>query len=245
MLTGIRSGAFIILATTIFPGPRTNYAAYQDIDGGAKRIFAERPANPVASRTSQAKEQVTEPRISKAATDDAVDDALALGNSARDANPPRYEDAEKAYKLAARLNPHDERPYIGMANIMFDQHRYVEAAKMYRQALSLLAGSIKGNSARTGERVVSLKQDEFARVQARYHAQLGTCLLLNNQLPAAETEFVEAIRNFSKDARSYALLGYTYFLQNRFNEAASEFKTAIRLDPTTSVYRELLDTVSH
>jgi len=37
--------------------------------------------------------------------EDMIEDAIALGNSARDSNPPRYEDAERAYKLAAKLEP--------------------------------------------------------------------------------------------------------------------------------------------
>jgi Flp pilus assembly protein TadD len=213
----------------------------QDIEGGARRIFAERPANPITHQTSQSKEQRSASEADKTVTNEGVEDALALGNSARDANPPRYADAEKAYRLAAKINPSDARSYIGMGNILYDQRHYLDAAKMYRQALSLMSAA--GKRQRTGER--GLRVDpELARRQASYHAQLGTCLLLANRVSEAETEFLEAIRYASKDARLYALLGYSYFLQKRFNEASSEFKTAIRLDPNNPVYGELLKSVT-
>ena len=228
------------VAVTHSAAMKNNNAALQDIEGGAKRIFGERPANPAILEIRQSSEQRNAKSANRTTTDEAVEDALALGNSARDANPPRYADADKAYRLAARLNPDDARSYIGLGNIMYDQHRYVEAAKMYRRALSLLAASASGKRRRGAERTVQVSADEHARIQANYHAQLGTCLLLANQIPEAEAEFLEAIRHSTKDARWYALLGYSYFLQNRLAEAASEFKTAIRLDPNTLVYREML-----
>jgi Flp pilus assembly protein TadD len=216
--------------------------AIQDIEGGAKRIFGERPANPIIIQTNQSKEQKSALGANRIATGEGFEDALALGNSARDAIPPRYADAEKAYKLAAELNPNEPRPYIGMGNILYDQQRYLEAAKMYRQALSLLRASGKAQGPR--ERGLRMSADELARMQANYHAHLGTCLLSANRVSEAETEFLEAIEYSSKDARWYALLGYAYLLQNRFGEASSEFQTAIRLDPNKSIYREMLKSVT-
>lgn len=241
-----RIAGLLFIAFIALSGPaaiRNNKAGLQDIEGGARRIFGERPANPIIIQTTQSNESRTASSANTTVNNEGVEDALALGNSARDANPPRYVDAEKAYRLAARLNPKDARSYIGMGNIMYDQHRYVEAAKMYRQALALLSTSDSDKGRRPGERRLRLSTDELARIQANYHAHLGTCLLLANQISEAETEFLEAIRYSTKDARWYALLGYTYFLQNKLAEASSEFKTAIRLDPNSSIYREMLKSV--
>ena len=233
---------FVFVALSHSAAVKTEKARLQDIEGGARRIFGERPANPMIIQTTKPNDQRSAASAKITETNEGFEDALALGNSARDDHPPRYSDAEKAYRLAAKLKPSDPRSYMGMGNVMYDQHKYVEAAKMYRQALALLAA---GNSAsrKQVERRVGLKVDEVAHIQASYHAHLGTCLLLAEQIREAEIEFLEAIRNDSKDARWYALLGYTYFLQKRFDEAASEFKTAIRLDPNKSTYREMLKSV--
>ena len=245
MLFRIGGLVFIAFVALSYPAAiRNKNAGLQDIEGGARRIFDERPANPIIIQTTQSNEPRTASSANRTVTNESVEDALALGNSARDANPPRYVDAEKAYRLAARLNPNDARSYIGMGNIMYDQHRYVEAAKMYRQALALLSTSDGGKGRRAVERRLRLSTDELTRIQANYHAHLGTCLLLASQISEAETQFLEAIRYSTKDARWYALLGYTYFLQNRLAEASSEFKTAIRLDPNTSIYREMLKSVT-
>src|SRR4029079_1263798 len=48
--------------------------------------------------------------------------------------PPRYEDSETAYRLAAKLDDRDPRPYLGLANLWYDQKNYQAAAKMYREA---------------------------------------------------------------------------------------------------------------
>jgi Flp pilus assembly protein TadD len=242
MLCRLGGLIFIAFALSYAAAINNKNAELQDIEGGARRIFSERPANPMIVQTTQSNEHRTASGTNTTVTNDGVEDALALGNSARDAHPPRYDDAEKAYRLAARLNPNDARSYIGMGNIMYDQHRYVEAAKMYRQALSLLSAVSKGR--RPGERGLQLNGDELASIRANYHAHLGMCLLQANQMSKAETEFLEAIGYSSKDARWYALLGYTYFLQNRFGEASSEFKTAIQLAPNTPVYREMLKRVT-
>jgi Flp pilus assembly protein TadD len=232
---------FVFVTLSQSAAVKTGMARLQDIEGGARRIFGERPANPMIIQTTKSNDRsAASAKITE--TNEGFEDALALGNSARDDHPPRYSDAEKAYRLAAKLKPSDPRSYMGMGNVMYDQRKYVEAAKMYRQALTLLAAGSSA-SRNSAERRVGLNADEVATIQASYHAHLGTCLLLAYQIREAETEFLEAIRNNSKDARWYALLGYTYFLQKRFDEAASEFKTAIRLDPNKSTYREMLKSV--
>ena len=123
-------------------------APSQDVMGGASLIFIARPKNPpVRPKSTRAKEQQpSQPNSTDKPTNsngnpaangemsDEVEDALALGNSARDAEPPRYQDAEKAYRLATKLNDRDPRPYLGLANLWYDQKNYEAAAKMYREA---------------------------------------------------------------------------------------------------------------
>jgi tetratricopeptide (TPR) repeat protein len=141
-----RLAGLSLLFLLSFGGSLLSSLASQDSLGGASVIFIAHPKNPtVRPKTLPAKAQQTSqpapasaPATDKnnpAATDDmsgAVEDALALGNSARDAEPPRYQDAEKAYRLAAKLDDDDPRPYLGLANLWYDQKNYQAAAKMYR-----------------------------------------------------------------------------------------------------------------
>lgn len=70
-----------------------------------------------------------------------IDDAIEAGNTARDQKPPNYAEAERAYKLAAKLKPDDWRAFVGLGNIYLDQGRDEEAVAPYRKAIEL-----KGNS---------------------------------------------------------------------------------------------------
>ena len=66
-----------------------------------------------------------------------VEDAIEAGNNARDRKPPDYVEAERAYKLATKLAPNDERSFEGLGNIYFDQQRNEEAVAAYRRAIEL------------------------------------------------------------------------------------------------------------
>jgi tetratricopeptide (TPR) repeat protein len=68
-----------------------------------------------------------------------LEDAIAAGNDARSSDPPNYAEAEKAYRLAAKIDPEDSRPYEGLGNIFIDQRKYAEALVAYEQAVK--AGS--------------------------------------------------------------------------------------------------------
>src|SRR5262245_15349321 len=79
----------------------------QDISGGAALIF-KRPENPT---TRERETGTNKQRSARDDTNDKVEDAIALGNAARDRRPPDFDSAEKAYRLAWKLNPNDPRPY--------------------------------------------------------------------------------------------------------------------------------------
>src|SRR4029079_2226342 len=72
----------------------------RDPVGGASILFAH-PQNPSTRRP---------PQTANTAGDN-VDDAIALGNAARDRKPPDLASAERAYRLAWKLNPNDPRPH--------------------------------------------------------------------------------------------------------------------------------------
>lgn len=186
-----------------------------------------------------------------AATDelsDAVEDALELGNSARDAEPPRYQDAEKAYRLAAKLDDHDPRPYLGLANLWYDQKNYQAAAKMYREATDRMTPKKHSIQGAFGSKILgsdSLGSVNSNRIRpsesAKAHQYLGNALLRAGLFAEAVTELRLATTEDYKNAQSYALLGYSFFQQKKYAEATGALKKALELAPNTEEYKRLLE----
>lgn len=252
----LRLVALLLLFLLSFSGNLRSSLASQDSLGGASLIFIARPKNPPVRPKAHAKPQQTgqpvpasAPAADKnnpAAADelsDAIEDALALGNSARDAEPPRYEDAEKAYRLAAKLDYHDPRPYLGLANLWYDQKNYQAAAKMYREATERMtpkkptilgAFSSKVNGT-VGSNRISLAES------AEAHQYLGNALLRAGLFAEAETELRLATTESYKNAQSYALLGYSFFQQKKYAEATEALKKALELAPNNEEYKKLLE----
>lgn len=254
-----RLPALSLLFLLSFGSNLCSAAASQDSLGGASLIFIEHPKNPpVRPKALRPKAQTNQPNPGAApATDkekpltsadlaDEVEDALALGNSARDAEPPRYQDAEKAYRLAAKLDDDDPRPYLGLANLWYDQKNYQAAAKMYREATGRMApkkslglGKLMGamsSKTKVGDdsRVTSLRESSEA------HAYLGNALLQAGMFAEAEAELRTATTGDSRNAQTYALLGYSYFQQKNYAEASKALTRALELSPDNEAYKQLL-----
>lgn len=215
----------------------------QDITGGAGRIFG-RPADPEVQRQTAPSgggpisQQSTRAKQNNDGNDrnpaDAVEDALELANSARNSAPPRYRDAELAYRLAAKLNPKDPRPLIGLGNVWYDQKHYTEAAAMYKQALTMLTtatGSIvRGPSDRR-------------RKAAPLHASLGITRLQSEDFAKAQVEFEEALSGDPENAQWHALKGYSLAKQGQTGPARKALAEALRLQPGNEDYQKLLDSL--
>ena len=61
--------------------------------------------------------------------------ALDRAEAARTSSPPRYDDAESAYRSAIFADPYDTRAYFGLGFIFAAQKRYAEAVQAYRKAV--------------------------------------------------------------------------------------------------------------
>jgi len=225
----------------------------QDITGGAALLFKLQPKNPpVRHKVRRPKQDQADeskstckpaPKIEGNSDNllDEVEDALALGNSGRDAKPPRYEDAERAYRLAAKLNPKDPRPYMGLANIWYDQKHFEEAARMYREAAERMASSatLQGYSLpKPTVRGEGISTSPSERGELR--AYLGSALLQQGQFAEAEVELRNATTEDAKNAQSYALLGYVLLEQKKYSQASHALKRAVALSRSDPEYRELL-----
>ena len=66
-----------------------------------------------------------------------VDRALRDGNEATDATPPRYDDAEKFYHEALKLNPKEARAYLGLGRLYAAQNRADDSAAAFKSAIEL------------------------------------------------------------------------------------------------------------
>lgn len=198
------------------------------------------------------------PAYSAERPDDQVEDALALGNSARSNRPPRYADAERAYRLAAKLGPRDPRPYIGLANVYSDQRRFKEATAAYMKALELVKVRQRGFMARRPARMseeatpppagtVAAQPSPAPRVNyggernGEWLAYLGAALLQQGEFGRAGFEFKKAILQDPNNALWHALRGHSLFAQKRFAEAIASFEDALKLEPGYAEYKELLD----
>lgn len=257
--TQFRLAAMSLLFLCFYCGNLPGVLASQDSLGGASVLFIEHPKNPpVRTKVVRAKAQTqatpaAEPAVDKnsPATKDelseAVEDALALGNSARDAEPPRYGDAEKAYRLAAILDDDDPRPYLGLANLWYDQKNYQAAAKMYREATerltprkSAIAGSFGSNI--SGRLSGPIKMNRTSHLEsAEAHQYFGNALLRAGVFAEAEAELRLATTENSNNAQSYGLLGYSLLRQKKYAEATAALKKALELSPDTEEYKKLLE----
>lgn len=210
----------------------------KDIIGGA--TLFKRPQNPptrrVKRKTASRQAAVREEKSASSKNDevnDKVEDALALGNSARDREPPDLPSAERAYRLAWKLNPNDPRPYVGLGNVYMDQERYDEAAKAYKEAIRLTVAQSQGWE---GLRGADMGRDSL-RSAAEWRSYSAMARIRGGDLMYGELELRDAILNGPKNARWHALLAYDLYLQKRFAASATAYGEATRLDPT---YKKLL-----
>jgi Flp pilus assembly protein TadD len=222
------------------------------------------PPKPKTTSTTEAPADKLDVR-SKDDLSDELEDALALGNAARDKKPPDYQSAERAYKLAAKLISNDPRPYIGLGNIYYDQKRFAEAAGFYKKALDFLkfrggGMDFTGGATRLpsrpsireaiGEAAVGTELVAFEtqpdiyydnKLSGRWHAYLGRTLLRQGMLREAESVLRIAVAYDYQNAEGHVLLGYALFEQKRYTEASDLYKNAAQIDSTNGLYKELLD----
>lgn len=197
----------------------------QDISGGA----GEGVKRPVENTPKRRPKSTPQPKSTKKTTKTSagasqakvdlskqVDAALELGNSARDSIPPRYADAEQAYKLAMGLDPEDARAYVGLGNTYFDQKRFPEAEGAFVRASQL--------DPQASDALVALAYTNNA--QERYED--------------AERSALRAIALDATSQTAYVALGWSKYRRKNYQEAETAYRHAIALSPKTpEIYGEL------
>lgn len=99
------------------------------------------PHNTSASAERLPKEGAVERMSYSRAADSRIANALDRAEAARLSSPPRYDDAEHAYKFAIHADPYDVRAYFGLGNIYAAQKRNAEAVQAYRKAVEVQPNS--------------------------------------------------------------------------------------------------------
>ena len=223
----------------------------QDLMSGASLIF-KNPLNPpvrprknqqpAAETPQEEKDKVAAPASqTEGGLADKVEDALALGNAARDRKPPDFDSAEKAYRLAWKLDPDDPRPWVGMGNLYFDQKRFEEAAKSYHEAIKLRDKSKRTTTLGMFSSAIKGPINSASPAQiAEWHSYLAAAMLQQKDFQGAELELRHAVVIDPKNSARRAQLAFALFAQNRFSESVAFYESAVRLDPDNETYKGFL-----
>ena len=211
-----------------------------------QKLAPEGAAKPEASNTEKPAASAN-PKTS-ADSSDEVEDALSLGNAARDRKPPDLASAEKAYRLAWKLKPTDPRPFIGLGNVYLDQERFPEAAKAYKEAIRLTTPKasslgvigLLGKKSGGGGALVSSSTAVSAEV-SDLRVFAVSALLRQDKLLVAERELKSEIAAEPTNVRLRALLAYDLFTQKRYAAAAETYKSALALDRNNDSYKTAME----
>jgi Flp pilus assembly protein TadD len=175
--------------------------------------------------------------------DSLADEMIELGNSLRSGTEPRFAEAERAFRIAARLDPEDARPHAWIGDINFAQQRWAEAEAALRRAIQLdpddfvsyaRLSYLFSRLGRFPEAETAANQVKRLRPNAFYgYCSMGWSKFRNRQYGEAETEYRRAIELSPETAGLHADLGLVLIRRGRFAEAAESLRRAIQLDPAS------------
>ncbi len=197
-----------------------------DVGGGAG-IF--RAKNPEAKRRTRPapRRGARTPAAPSAAMEDRVEEMLGKGNELRDAR--RFAEAEAAYGGILKIKPRDGRAAYGLGNIYFDQQRWDEAEKNYRDAVMWSPSNVDGLVALS----VVLVQPRAGAGNAKRFAE-------------AEGFARRAVALDPKNAVAWDRLGVALQARGVWNrETEQSYRRAVELDPQFAVaYAHLARTLN-
>jgi tetratricopeptide (TPR) repeat protein len=101
------------------------------------RVIVNRPDDPLNRDPTRPDRNEYELRTTMTGTPSQLEAALKRAREAFDAKPPRYAEAEKYYLEAAKLNPKEERPYLGLGTVYAAQEKANDAIQAFQKAIEL------------------------------------------------------------------------------------------------------------
>jgi Flp pilus assembly protein TadD len=126
-----RAVGFVLVAGSIMIAVQLSAQAQSD------RVIVNRPGDPLDRDVTRPDRNDYELRTSVTGTPSQVEAALKYAKEAFEAKPPQYLDAEKHYLEAAKLNPKDERAYVGLGTVYAAQDEVKEAVAAFQKAIEI------------------------------------------------------------------------------------------------------------
>ena len=174
-----------------------------------------------------------------------------LGNAL--AAQGKYDEAEKAYREAIRIEPTQSLGHESLGNFLRQQKRYGEAEAAFRQIIALNPSWAEPYD-RLGD--VLRLQERYSEAEAAFrkaialapswafpYGGLGEALEEQERYSEAEAAFRQAIALDPSWAWAHNNLGDVLRLQERYNEAENAFRQAITLSPSWAQYHDNLGEV--
>jgi len=101
------------------------------------RIIINRPEDPLDRDATRPDRNQYELRTTITGTPSMLEGALKDAKEAFEAKPARYADAEKYYLQAVKINPKDERPYLGLGIVYAAQEKAKDAIQAFQKAIEI------------------------------------------------------------------------------------------------------------
>lgn len=130
----------LILASLMIASPVLARAAYLTSTPGPNVVGQQNPKGPLnrdPSRPDRPDRNTYEVDTTVNSALSSVEAAIKHGREALEAKPSRYEDAEKYYLTAAKLNPKEARAFLGLGTVYAAENRADDAIKAFQKAIEL------------------------------------------------------------------------------------------------------------
>jgi protein O-GlcNAc transferase len=153
---------------------------------------------------------------------------IFLGNKARDAG--KYDEAEKQYRRALSIDPHEWRAHYGLGNILLDQAREKEPINKSSVDKAIAEYNL----------AVQYSKDKSKAELAKLHSDLAEAYLSIGETSKAQESVNTAIRLNSNSASAIRRQGNIYFVQQKFEDAIREYKRSLDIEPDNIFTHEAL-----
>ncbi len=153
----------------------------------------------------------------------------------------RWDEANRAFASASRLDPQDARPYIGLALVAMAQHQPAQAADYYRHATQIDPSDTSAWSGLAAQyELLHQKADALAAYtkliqlnpnDANAARQLGLLYTEQGQVFRAHDFLARAAQLDPTDLRTQRYLGENTFMQERFAESRQALDKVLAQEP--------------
>ncbi|MBT8189606.1 MAG: tetratricopeptide repeat protein, partial [Bacteroidia bacterium] len=166
----------------------------------------------------------------------------------------QYDDAEKAYVEASRLDPYLVQPYVNLANIKYLLGDYESALSLFNKSigidslnidayysLGLLHAEMKNMDAAE----LALGKAAVLSGNPRYYYNWGLALQNIKKPKEAEEAYLKALE-IEKDSETYLYaLSILYLQQNQKKKALKPLQKLLELKPTNQDYQGLFNSAKN